>query len=244
MMSVSVLGSCGLYGQSVALPKFEVASVRPHPDRALVLGGAVTGPQRFVRESATVKYLITWAYDLERYRVIGGPEWIQSENYDIVAKSAGPADAKQMKLMVQSLLADRFQVKAHREVRELSVYGLELGRNGLKVQAVPAPESENPTRMLGIGSDIRSRAASLAELAQLLTNMLDRPVLDKTGIDGRFTYDLGFDPAILRGGSNLADDSEPSIFTAVQEQLGLKLEPQKAPIEVLVIDQIERPSEN
>jgi hypothetical protein len=160
---------------------------------------------------------MTWS----AIEIIGGPEWIQSENDDIVAKSAGPADANQMKIMVQSLLVDRFQLKAHREVREFSVYGLELGKKGLKVEAVPA---------------------SLADLAQLLTIMLDRPVLDKTSIDGRFIYDLAFDPAILRGGSNLADDSKPSIFTAVQEQLGLKLEPQKAPIEVLVIDQIERPS--
>lgn len=233
-------------------PAFEVASVKPNKsgDNSISIrrqpGGRVTVT------NAPLRMLITFAYDLREHQLSGGPGWLNSDRYDIVAKADNPNPTEaEMKLMFQTLLADRFQMKAHRETKELPVYAVTVGKNGPKLSKAD-PAGQGPQMSMGRGQ-LKAKKASIEQLAKLLGNQLGRTVLDKTGLAGDFDFELTWTPDVTgplgpkEGGVDgppPADPAGPSIFTAIQEQLGLKLESQKGPVEILVIDSVERASEN
>jgi len=193
-----------------------------------------------------LRFIIQRAYDVRDFQLLGGPDWL-NQRYAIQAKAPeGSFSEAQLRLMLQALLAERFQLKTHRETKEIPVYALVVGKSGSKVQAA----KEEGGIFVG-RSSITAKGATFTKLVIALSRLLDRPVLDETQMAGNYDFKLHYDqgsvglpynaPGVARPES---DGMEPSIFTAVQEQLGLKLDPQKRPIEVLVIDSIERPSGN
>jgi uncharacterized protein (TIGR03435 family) len=203
-----------------------------------------------------------------RIPIQGGPGWVDSERYDIKASAAGGAFLVQMAgPMLQVLLEDRFNLAVHRETRELPVYLLTIAKTGLKQGAFkevacvpqdlnrlgpPAPEQPAPNicdrvMMMKNGPNVAVDiyGTSMASLSEgVLSNRLDRPVIDKTGLIGRFDFHLEFLPDEHGTPADPVDGAGPSIFTAVQEQLGLKLSPAKGPVEVIVVDHAEKPSPN
>ncbi|HEY1340098.1 MAG TPA: TIGR03435 family protein [Bryobacteraceae bacterium] len=224
-----------------ARPAFEVASVKVHPRTPGPLRAySHVQPAGIDFNNVALRGCIRSAYGMEQYRILGGPDWMTSERYDIVAKASAAAPKDQLMLMLQALLEDRFKLKVHRETRELPVYGLVVGKNGPKLR--PGKE-DGATEVGGARHLIDSRGMSMKQLAGFLSEFTQRsgmPVLDMTGLDGLFdiTLDFAGDDAAAA-----ANGDTPDIFTAVL-QLGLKLEPRKSPLEVLVVDSAQKPSEN
>jgi uncharacterized protein (TIGR03435 family) len=196
------------------------------------------------------------AYDLKFYQVSG---WQNSmtgaadTSYDIAAETAAGATPtmEQARRMLRTLLADRFRLKLHSETKELPVYALVLDRNGPKLKEAVSGATFPIEFNLGIKGSITARKESMPQFASFLMNEVQRPVFDKTGLAGYYAFMLDWTrdhaiqiPGLPADADTAADSGGPSIFTALQEQLGLKLESQKAPIDVLVIDHAERPSEN
>jgi uncharacterized protein (TIGR03435 family) len=239
-----------------ARPSFEVASIKPNnsSDHRAMFRMLPGGKMSVANISAQM--LITMAFDLKPNQLSGAPGWLESEKYDIEAKSDGPASPDQMKLMVQSLLQDRFKLSSHRETKEMAIYALVASKNGSKLH--PAAESGEGKSQFRIGrGQLNLQSATMAQLADALSRVVGRNVLDRTGITGSFDIKLEWTPDQNEGGGPRGPegpkeggdtapvgDSGPSIFTAIQEQLGLKLDGQKGPVEMLVIDHVEKPSEN
>jgi bla regulator protein BlaR1 len=228
-----VFTSCG-WSQS-----FEVASIRLHKIPVSTVGVHVSG-QRFTTDAMSLDNLVTYGYDLKRYQVSGVPVWADSnridcDRYDIAAKAEGDGTLKQdqAKLMVRALLADRFHLQFHREMKEVPVYALVVARNGHKLKD-SSPGAEVLMRVGGGFSGMQLTAVK-AGIG------VDRPVIDRTQLTGTYDYKLTWAAGLSAPRS---DFEAVSVFTALQEQLGLRLEPQKAPVEVLVIDKVEKPSEN
>jgi len=203
----------------------------------------------------TLKDLLTVAYEVRDFQILGGPSWINSERYDIEAKTDGNTAPQQMaEPMLQALLEERFKLKVHRETKELPIYVLTVAKSGLKIQPAkdgscitiepgkPAAPGQKQSDFCGFHVIGRGRLdatnTSVPDLATTFSAALHRTVVDKTALTEAFDVHLRFAP------EDAADSTNPSIFTAVQEQLGLRLESGKGPVEVLVIDQVERPSEN
>ena len=258
-----------------ARPSFEVVSIKPDsplsqyfPEVRLLPGG------RLSVEKTVLRSLIENAYGLKSYQISGGPNWINSEGYDIEARADGPASAPQMRLMMQTLLEDRFKLKAHSEIREIPVYELAVTKSGIKMQqpkegscaprdasAALSPPGPGHLALAPCGRvtsmfidsstpmvRIQGGNVSMQELTRVFSNFLDRIIIDKTGFTGTFDVHLDFawDDALaglphFKG--PLPADPAPSVFSAVQ-QLGLRLESAKGPVEVLVIEHVERPSAN
>ena len=226
----------GVFGQIAAQtePRFEVASIRPSPSGA---GGTTVynpTPDRFAADSITTRTLIAFAWDLRVFQVSGGPGWLDSERYDVVAKPEGDAAVERVRRMVRSLLAERFQLQVHQAAREMPIFTLEIAKGGPKIR-VASPGSGPEIR--GPHGHLTARRITAEMLARLLANELARPVVNRTGIDGAFDADLEWTP-------EQDTDPGPSIFTAIEEQLGLKLESKRAPVDVLIVDRVERPSAN
>jgi uncharacterized protein (TIGR03435 family) len=241
-----------------ATPAFDVAVIRQnlsdHTARTHIISSSSDG--HFTAINATLKLLIRFAYGLPESRIVGGPGWLDATKFDVDAKADEAEDAHlkglsgdegrlEKQKMLQALLADRFRLVTHLETRELPVYGLVAAKGGAKFLESKA---QGTTVDGGRGKiDVRGGDNSVALLAEELAKQLDRVVIDQTGIQGRYNLSLRWAPddgaASIPGGS-AASDAGPSIFTAIQEQLGLKLESQKGPVQVLVIDKIEMPSEN
>ncbi len=236
------LVACAAWAQPL---KFEVASVKK-----VTSGGPPgdiprnmdTSPGHFAMRNVPLRMALEWAYDFKDHQ-ISGPDWIKAdERYDIIAKAAGPATDAQMRQMLQALLLERFQMKTHRESKEMSVYVLLPGKGAPKLKET-SPDIP-PTLGSGGGGKASFHAQPVSRFTFLLSRRLDRPVLDQTGLTGRydFTIDLtglGFN------GQEPKDSSGPSIFAAVQSDLGLRLESRKEPIEILVIDSVNKmPIEN
>jgi uncharacterized protein (TIGR03435 family) len=240
------------FGQSPApLPQFEVAQVKqakPAPGR--VYERITTGPARLTGSGVSLKQLIFEAYDMPYYRIFGGPAWLESETYDVEAKADGPVGVDQLKLMLRGLLADRFKLTLHRETKELKFYALTVAKNGPKLQSAKEGDRSSDHGLERFRGDLTEFANLLSLRLSMPMPMTDDPsvpiratgvpppVLDKTGIKGVFDISVGIKP-------------EPGADTFVlwqrvlEEQLGLKLESQKGPVEVLVIDHAERvPTEN
>lgn len=254
-------------------PGFDVASVRPtsRTDGRALLQAT---PGRLSMMNLALRRLILIAYDVQDYQLVGEPGWIASENYDIQAKAEGNPSVQQMEgPMLRALLEERFKLSLHRETRQLSVYKLSIGKSGAKLQAsqegsctpyvtdalppTTKPGEPGPsfcgfqrTTAGGLNRSLSGKGVTMAELAKTLsrtyTAMLGRNVIDGTALTGAFDIHLTW--AMDSGGPRAIDsppESEgPSIFTALEEQLGLKLQATKGPVEVLVIDHIEKPSEN
>jgi len=187
-----------------------------------------------------IKFVIQQAYDLEDYQVIGGPSWLSSDSrYDIEAKAPGDATKDQMRLMLQTLLAERCELKTHRETREFAVLNLAVAKGGPHLTSLKPGEQSKCNRD---NSEICG-LQTMAQLANFLRANGGHPVFDKTGIQGNYDILLNFDVFELSGRPAPPGYDKPSLATAL-EQLGLRLVPAKAQIPVLVIDSIQRPSDN
>jgi uncharacterized protein (TIGR03435 family) len=245
-------------------PQFEVATVRPNKSGE---SGASLGPRpggRLNGTNQTARNLIRNAFNVQPYQLIGGPDWMDSDRFDIVAKAADTdLDAKvmlpgpqQYMLRLQSLLEDRFKMATHWETRELPVYALVVATEGklgpkLKVHAGECdrarsggpPPPGSPAFFCGTRGNMTPTSAkvtgvgiALDGFARNLSGQTGRYIINKTGLTGSYDLELEFTP------DQSADNVGPSLFTAMQEQLGLKLDSQRAPVEVLVIDRLERPT--
>jgi uncharacterized protein (TIGR03435 family) len=223
--------------------RFEVASVKPAPPTP---GRGISSnmrmdPSRITCTNVTLKKLIVESYEMKEYQVIG-PEWLNTELYNIEATIAPGTSGDQALVMIHNLLADRFHLALHRETRELSVYALVVGKNGSKLHASELPRSSTSSRP----GKITGQGTFMRNLVEALSRQLDLPVIDMTGLKGTFDFTLEWAPdrgpsAEPRGAPAPTEAAAgPSIFTAVQEQLGLKLEARKAPVEILVVDHAEK----
>lgn len=259
---------------------FEAASVKPNKSIERNRGAGFQPGGRFLARNMTLRSLVGIAYGtpqpLPSFRVVGGPAWIDSDGFDIEAKAVGdfqetqggPGFSNSGELMLRTLLADRFHLKAHTETRDLPIYALVQARSNGSLG--PRLSRSNVDCDAAVAAAVAARAAgatpspadrpvcafrgftgsgvTLGQLSAVLTPLLQRVVLDRTGLSGRFDVDLALTSEQLRrpdapGGSDASLDS-PSIFTTLQEQLGLKLESTKGPVEVVLIDVAEHPTEN
>jgi uncharacterized protein (TIGR03435 family) len=228
---------------AAAQPAFDVASIRPTRLVSGVEGGnrpkVVVAPGELMMHRHTLRDAIEWAYGVRSFQ-IAGPAAINDERYEIGARVDAPATPAQLRLMLRTLLADRFRLSLHRERKDVAVYGLVLGRNGPKLHA-SAGEESGWSKLPGPGLRLSFRASTVAQLAEFLSTLVfvDRPVIDATGLGS--DYDFALD---LREVADSADAARPSLGTLLEEQLGLKLDARKAPFEMLVIDRAERPAAN
>ena len=205
---------------------------------------------RLTARSVSPYILILRAYDLRDFQLSGGPDWLKTELYDIEAKAAGSASEAELKQMLQTLLADRMQLKFHRESKEIPMYALIVGKNGTKMQAAKE-ENGRPSMAVGRGQ-LTARDATTAMLVSALSRLIGTPVEDASGLSGHYDFTLQYDAAQLSGmyaapapaPGSLPDVNGPSLFGAVQEQLGLKLELRKVAKDALIIDSVRRPAEN
>ncbi len=235
--------------ESNASPTFDVAAIHLHTPVPHERSHIVDSSGRFITVNVDLKSIIQWAFDVPASRIVAGPAWINTQRFDIEAKSESALDTQpkydsaaarqQKRQMVQSLLADRFHLVFHHDTRELPIYALEVAKAGPKFHAMQTNNTQvNSGRNY---LQIEGGENTMTVLAESLAEVLDRVVIDKTGILGKYSVNLKWTPddAVSTG-----DEAPPSIFTSLQEQLGLKLESQKGPVEVFVIDKIEMPSEN
>jgi uncharacterized protein (TIGR03435 family) len=225
-----------------------VVSIKPNHSGNYWVTTDSFGNGRFAVRNISLKKLVAWAYGVDMFRIQGGPAWADSETYDVEAKAEERLTEKEIVPMLQPLLADRFQLRFHRETKESPVYALVIGRNGSKLRTVEnrdcATAGKGAAGCNGIRFDptgITAENVAVSSLIAALRDVTARPVLDETGLAGKYDFTLRFMPGADRSG---ADTAGVSIFTAIQEQLGLRLEARKSSLEFVVIDRAERPSAN
>jgi uncharacterized protein (TIGR03435 family) len=239
-----------------ANPTFEVSTIKPSkpdsPGKSILVGRG--GANLFTTTNTTVYELIAFAYGVHPRQIAGGPSWIDADKWDISAKpdQSGMPSVTQLSKMVQKLLEDRYQLTFHREKKELSVYAIMVAKSGSKLA-----KSEAQGNLPGFGGppgNIGARNTTLEEFAGFLqARVLDRPVVDQTGLSGRFDLQLKYAPDAAQQAqagpgapapAPAVNTDLPDLFAAFQQQLGLKLESTKAQVDVMVIDKLTKPSEN
>jgi uncharacterized protein (TIGR03435 family) len=261
-------------------PTFEVASIKPNNSGAAEGGIRVQPGGRFAWTNMTLKQLIATAYGFDQREVIGGPGWLGQEHFDVIAKveaGTSPLDANgfpgPLFAMLRRLLEERFQLGTHRASADRPIYALVLARAGGRAgrrlvpsntdcDAVmrerargnppePATNGVAACAIRPVRGRIDASAISTQQFAGVLSRILDRPVIDRTGLTGNFDVTLEFQPDFQAAFTTdparfepAADPNAPSIFTAVQEQLGLKLESARGSVDVLMVDRAEKPTEN
>ena len=246
------------FAQVSSTRAFEVATVKPTPPDWK--GGRwirMQSTHQFAARNHTLKTLIAAAFNLNPRAISGGPAWVDADHYDVTATTPGelrPSMDDQM-LMLRKLLADRFQLVFHREPREMPIYAVTVSKGGPKLKpSTPAPDPpEGPPPLIFVVSPqlvrLPGRSATIADLASVMQRAaLDHPVVDQTGLTGKYDFDLEFTPdeAVFGGvlGKGVDDAAKPNLFTAMQQQLGLRMEAARGLVSVAVIDRAERPSEN
>jgi uncharacterized protein (TIGR03435 family) len=271
------LGTAFLSAQE---PAFEVASIRPTPQSTQTAEIRPTPWGRFTATNATAKSLVLRAYGLVNSQLIGAPAWLTADRYDVDARAAAPPDGPEALMpMVRRLLVERFNLKAHTEMRELSAYALIVARRDNQLGSQLRPTNTDCSRATTLTQDevraaardgwppcgmaytvsfvtttpagnnvkwrIRRSGATMPALATALQQGLDRPVVDQTGLSGRFDVEYSYAPQPQPPGvESVFGPEAPMLFVALEEQLGLKLESRRMSVPVLVIDSIDRPSEN
>jgi uncharacterized protein (TIGR03435 family) len=240
--SVAAFACAALLAQDQ--PSFEVASVKPSASDSQGRDLRVYPGGRLHITHLELDTIVREAYGIKHDQLSGGPAWLHTDQFDIEAKASGDPDRARMMAMLRTLLAERFQLKIRRETHEENIYALVVGKGGPKLTPSTASESfirlyrNTPVELPGVDYTIGGQKVSLAQLADRLGDMqLGRPVQDRTGIQGEFDFKL-------RYATDDNPDTGPSIFAAIQEQLGLKLEAAKGPVETFVIEKAERPSGN
>jgi uncharacterized protein (TIGR03435 family) len=243
-----------LFSQVTGPPTFEVASVRQNTS---------TGPQSQFRVKPDVaitnyrlQFLIPYAFHIPVYALAGAPAWLDINKYDIIARAPEGSSEDQIRLMLQQLLVERFKFQFHREHKDLAGYALVLAKDGPKftIEKKPDQPGKDDGRV-GAGRGMaRGHMVPASSLAMTLGLYLGRPVLDQTGIDGPFNFELHWTPDETErqlgappapGPATNSDPPGPSLFAAIQEQLGLKLNSQRTSVEMLVIDRLQQvPTEN
>ena len=254
-------GATGTPGStpSAKVPSLDVISVKPN--KIGVDGGMGWGPtpDGVMGKNIPVHLMLVNAYLLNDDQLINEPEWAKSERFDIQGKVTGPdatllarftPDQRRMAFFEQ-VLKERFGLVAHQETRELPEYALTVAKGGTKLEGGKAGANAPPglqhgfrMSMSGGARKIECAGMPIGPLLQFLSNETGRAVVDNAGLTGKYTFTLSWRPAMAQAAADDAADSTPGLFTAIQEQLGLKLEPIKGPMDVLVIDHIERPTEN
>lgn len=237
-----------------ANPVFEVATIKPsRPDAQ---GRAITMHGRdVITVNTPVSFLMAFAYGVHARQISGGPAWLDSDCFDITGKpeAEGQPNVAQLRTMIQKLLADRFKLTFHHEKRELSVYAITVGKTGSKLMKSGGDPNGLPGLGFGRPGMMFAQNAKMSDLAETFqATVLDRPVVDQTALEGRYDFQLKWTPDETQfTGMGLKlppaaenPDAPPDLFTAIQEQLGLKLVATKASVDVLVIDRAEKPSEN
>jgi uncharacterized protein (TIGR03435 family) len=224
---------------------FEVASIKPHKGVIdMMMDPSVRG-RRVTGTASTLLDFVTTAYNVRYDQVAGAPPWASEEHYDLDAKAADgprPLTRAELRQLLQNLLADRFQLKIHRETQQAPIYALRAGKNGPAIKKVAADTQGGGMGRPGEkGIHIETTKWTMAQLADQLSHTAGRPVLDQTGLPGFYAFTLDWFPA---NRPIPADSDVQDMFQAVERQLGLKLESTKGPVERLVIDRVEKPSEN
>jgi len=240
----------GLSGQVPGkLPEFEVASIKPSrtpPGRGLasLREDIKTEPTRVTLDNVTLNTAIRWAWKLGVYE-ISGPDYISGQRFDIAATTAAPASEDQLRLMLQSLLADRFKVAVHRQTREVSGYALATGKKPPKVTPIEGGVGGEGS-MTGAGLVFEGHKMPLSRLADILASALKLPVKDMTGLEGNYDFKLDMRPYLLnRQPTDGPLDLAGIALVAIDEQLNLRLEARKIPVDMVIVDRAEKmPSEN
>lgn len=236
------------------VPEFEVATIKPSKPEQQGKG-IFFRDRRFATINSTLNDLITFGYGIHVKQISGGQAWMDSEKFDIIAqpKDEGQPNEKQLKTMIQKLLADRFKLTFHREKKELAVYAVAIAKGGSKLnKSEGAPNGLPALFFRGLGGLI-VKNANIGDFASLMqTTVLDRPVVDQTGLTGRWDFTLDWTPDEFQfAGMGVkmppppnSGETKPDLFTAIQEQIGLKLESTKAPVETFIIDSVSKPTDN
>ena len=257
-VAVLLLSAAGMAGQvPAARPKFDafdVATIKQTPEGEKGRFFKMQGTHRWIATNFTLKLLIGLAYDLNPKTIEGGPAWVDSTHFNIEAVTPGdvaPNRAEQM-AMLRTLLADRFQLTFHRKPKEFSIYVLEVAKNGPRLKQSTAP-ADDPSSVIGVVYPQRiklpARNATMGDFTAMLQRaVLDRPVVDKTGLTRRYDFDLEWAPDESQFGGDIpaaaADAPSPPLFVAIQEQLGLRLEAIRGPVDELIVDRAAEPSAN
>jgi uncharacterized protein (TIGR03435 family) len=258
-------------GQGAAdLPAFEVVSIKPRSADTPV-GGIPSSPDRFVRPNVTVAQLIEYAYEVRDFQIIGGPGWMRSDRFEVSAKAETAVPQGQQRLMVRRLLAERFGLQVHTETREMSTYGLVTarrdGRLGDKMvptdrDCEPIINAGNPRPRQGEGpppcawfvalmngfARLRLTGIRVARFAGILEPMAGRKIVDRTNLTGTYDIELDFLPEAgllglpIPNATALQQSDIPPLVTAVQDRLGLKLESERAPVDVILVDGVQPPT--
>ena len=244
-------------------PSFEVATIKPNNSGAPSLQGLTMRGRNFATRNSSLGDLISFAYLVQAKQIVGAPDWMDKDRYDIAAvpDQEGSPNPEQIRIMIRKLLADRFKLTFHHEKRELSAFVLTVGKDGSKL---------TPTQLQGTlpgmgfgpakgGMTMRVINGTMGDFASVLQSLvLDRPVVDDTGLKGKFDFAFTFTPddSEFNGhppkfpqqadgaNGNTEADAAPGFFDAIQQQVGLKLDAKRTPVDVLVIDHVEKPSEN
>ncbi len=229
---------------ATADPAFEVATIKLSDPNGGSSGFQTSG-HRVLVLNESVTSMLMFAYGVQRKQVVNTPSWLETDHFDVagIPDIAGEPNVEQYRVMVRKLLADRFHLQFHRDQREMSIYVLSVGKSGSKL----TPSASNPqagqdqTGNGGAINDWRLTNNSMPEFTKFLETQLDRPVVDGTGLTGKYDFRL-------KWASEQAQEADPNtpptLFTAIQEQLGLKLQPTRGMAEVLVVSHVDRPSAN
>jgi uncharacterized protein (TIGR03435 family) len=236
-------------------PAFDVATIKPNDSGATSMQGLTVNGRNFATRASSLVDLISFAYQVQAKQIIGGAPWMSSDRYDIAAvpDHDGAPNPEQVRTMIRKLLADRFKLTFHHDKRELSAYVLTVGKNGQKLTPTqfsgPLPGIGMRTGPTGVTFNVRN--VEIGEFAGFLqTNVLDRPVVDQTGIKGKFDFSVTFTPDDSQFGGHIPPpsttqaDAAPGLSAAFLEQLGLKLDAVKTAVDVIAIDHVEKPSSN
>lgn len=231
---------------------YEIVSVRPsEPDALEGFVDPLPNGVGYNAHNISVKDMLTVMYRIPRRQIVGGPDWLSSEKFDIEARADHAYSIDDLHVMFQNLLADRFRLKLHKEIRVGPVYVLTVAKSGLKMTPVDAGNVRNIPITNGPNHEFVGSRVPMNYLCFWLGQRLqsdERPVVDRTGLTGTYDFRLAFRPELPpnASGDGMQPDAEnrPSIFDALKRQLGLELTPQRGPVETLVVDHIEKPSEN
>jgi uncharacterized protein (TIGR03435 family) len=239
-----------------APPAFEVASIRVSQEgnrggegmhRDFRGGAAVqVSPDSVTIRNSSLRSITCWAYKVMDFQV-KGPDWLGSQRFDITAKAAAAADDQQLRLMMRTLLADRFKMVAHPETKEMQAYLLQVAKGGPKVKESTSGEGEMDIQPNQQKMQVTILRAGVQQLTDALSNVFRAPIVDQTGLKGRYdaTFDMMKYMADMRPTDGSTPDPQAIIMRGLQEELGLKLEPKKMPVDLIVIDRVEKvPVEN